>query len=55
MTSRKLASKSTWYYQSCKVENHLSINQDGHSWGPLQIMDQNSPERAKPRHPQDAT
>jgi hypothetical protein len=42
------------YYRGCKVGNHLLINQDGHSWGPLQILDQNGPERAKPRQPQDA-
>jgi hypothetical protein len=48
--SRKLASKSTQYYLSCKIENHPSINQDGHSWGPLQILDQNGLEPVKPQH-----
>jgi hypothetical protein len=43
------------YYRCCEVGNHPLTNQDEHFLGPLQILDQNSQESAKPHHLQDAT
>jgi hypothetical protein len=51
----KLANKNTDYYWCCEVRNHPSTRQDGHSWGPVQILDQSGPRPPKSRYWQDAT